>query len=650
MQREKEQEHPHTFLSHHTHPTTKTEHTILIMEHYCHRSRPITKLKQQVHHFLPEMPKIKASSVAPESTRNSSHDNYVGDNANILSDSLLNVGPNHNQGEPSDNDSGSPNIPNYDENVASSCREDEQEESVFLLRRGTITSARFNILSTMVGGGSLSLPLAFHQAGKMFLGPLLLIFIAYMVKQSIYLLIDAAVLSHPADGKPDKRHLKGTKSFESVAFEAFGPKAKQFSMGLIWTICFFTIIGYAVLLRDMLLPFSDALFGVPETAGGSAPTDGPSLHHNLTMLAVILLVTPLCTMKNLTSLDKVGALSMLSIFSVACCVAYRSFQCNFSPAFEDRRLMHWSDYINYFPDTKQGFLLAIHELLNAIPILLSVFMCHFNVLPVHNELSNPTPARVEKLFSTSVWGAGLFYLFVGISGSMYGNCTPDGVVKGNVLLSFDKDDVLLVIGRLCLSLTITLAFPVLVVPCRDVTLRAFASQHDQVDCNQSEVADGSNDSDEPGVVLDELAEPLLGDDALIDENGGALSSQKIFNVEKDAQRIIVSIGIFWCGAAVACIVQSIDVVWEVLGSSLSLMMGFIIPSSCFLVILRRALTTTEDSSRDEEARMVGDEFQSLPTSLQDYLTKTGKQMASFLVIFFIGMMLLLSGNNLLNLI
>lgn len=585
------------------------------------------------------MPTTKASSVAPEGTINSSHDNQIGDNTHIFSDSH-DADPYHNQGEASYNDDNG----SHHEGETSLCREGEQEDDICLYhRRGTVTSARFNILSTMVGGGSLSLPLAFHQAGKMFLGPLLLIAVAHIVKQSIILLVDAAVLSHPVDGKPEKAHLKGTKSFESVAFEAFGPKARQFSMSLIWTICFFTIIGYAVLLRDMLLPFSDAIFGAKE-ADGSTPTDGPSLHHNLPMLAVILLVTPLCTMKNLTSLDKVGALSMLSIFSVACCVAYRSFQCNFSPAFEDRRLMPWSEYINYVPDTNRGFLSAVHDLLNAVPILLSVFMCHFNVLPVHNELSNPTSARVEKLFSTSIWGAGVFYLFVGISGSMYGNCTPDGIVKGNVLLSFDKDDTLLVIGRLCLSLTITLAFPVLVVPCRDVTLRAFASHDCEGDCNQCEVMDDSNNSNDPRDVNYELAEPLLGDNALMNENGSNHPSQ---NVEKNTQRIIVSIGIFWCGAAVACVIQNVDVVWEILGSSLSLMMGFIIPASCFLVILRRVLTTALESSRDEEARIFDDE---LPASLQDNSTKTCKQkMASFLVIFFIGMMLLLSGNNLFNL-
>jgi hypothetical protein len=39
------------------------------------------------------------------------------------------------------------------------------------------------------------------------------------------------------------------------------------------------------------------------------------------------------------------------------------------------------------------------------------------------------------------------------------------------LLSFKEDDILLLIGRACLSLTITFAFPTVVVPARETSLR-----------------------------------------------------------------------------------------------------------------------------------------------------------------------------------
>ena len=259
---------------------------------------------------------------------------------------------------------------------------EENEDQSKLTRKGTLTSAKLNILSTMVGGGTLSLPLAFHQAGNSLLAPLLLICIAYLVNKSIHFLIQSAILSHPNDNLKEKEKYKGSKSFESVACAAFGPQAKYFTMGLLSTICFFTIVGYAVLLRDMLLPLSGCIFGSEESTG-------PSFHHNITMLTVILIVTPLCTLRDLTPLEKVGALSMLSIFTVACCITYRSVQCNFSTEYDDIRLMPWYEYINFWPSGDSGSestsgggtgssAAAFHDLLNALPIFLSDQFRRFN--------------------------------------------------------------------------------------------------------------------------------------------------------------------------------------------------------------------------------------------------------------------------------
>lgn len=519
-----------------------------------------------------------------------------------------------------------PLIPNYNETDAISVPAEHQPDCEDAMsRKGTLSSARLNILSTMVGGGSLSVPLAFHQAGNAFLGPLLLILFAFLVTQSIHLLVNAAILSHPQDDKPDKCKLKGSKSFESVTSHALGPRAKNFTMGLLSTICFLTIVGYAVLLRDMLLPISDMIFGIGSENGASI---GPTFYHNVTMLVVVFFVTPLCTLRDLTPLEKVGAVSMLSIFTVACCITYRSIQCNFSSSYDDKRLMEWYDYISYVPETKQGFGVAFHELLNSLPILLSVFMCHFNVLPVHNELAEPTPKRVKKLFSFSIWGACIFYVFVGFSGSMYGNCTPDGVVKGNVLLSFEKDDVLLMLGKLCLSLTITAAFPILVVPCRDVLLRALANNTESED---------NNDSGEVQENGDDLAEPLL------DESNTAPA---IGDSDNSTQRRLISVIIFWSAAALACCVESIDVVWDILGGSLSLIMAFILPSASYIVISKLC---EEDQHGDLED-CEGEEYLYAENGLDDESIPKRREFAGFLIFLFIPTMMLLTGNAIFNLV
>lgn len=535
-------------------------------------------------------------------------------------------------------------------------------------RRGTITSARFNILSTMVGGGALSVPLAFHQAGNVFLAPILLFIFAALVKTSIHLLVGSAIMSQhqgPPDtgvsvcadaGGYDKKK-KGTLSYEATACAAFGPKARYLAMSLVATICYLTVVGYGVLLRDMLLPLSDYIFGSDESSSSS----GPTFHHNITMLTVVLFVSPLCTMKDLTPLEKVGALSMMSITAVACCISYRSFQCNFSSKYDDIRLMPWYEYINVLPEPMVGSKSSFHSFLDAIPILINIYMCHFNVLPVHNELQNPSPSRVNALFSSSIWGACIFYLFVGFTGSMYGNCTPDGQVEGNVLLSFDEDDALLLVGRFCLSLTITFAFPVLVVPCRDILLRAWDERGDNNNTHSHVHEDGAeldNEEDNStslslGVNTD-LAEPLLltqVDDADDDRSLGADSNTNVCNhTFAKRRRRFVSIIIFWSGAAVACCVKSIDIVWDLLGGSLSLMMGFLIPSAAFSLVWKRQSIVrngNQNEGDDEQVENGPAELALIPADEESNASMITK--AYLILALFCPMVVILTGNAIYNL-
>jgi hypothetical protein len=65
------------------------------------------------------------------------------------------------------------------------------------IRRGTIASARFNMLSTMVGGGCLFLPLAFQQPGNALVGPLVLIVIAFISDFCFRSLVASANYQNP---------------------------------------------------------------------------------------------------------------------------------------------------------------------------------------------------------------------------------------------------------------------------------------------------------------------------------------------------------------------------------------------------------------------------------------------------------------------
>jgi amino acid permease len=466
-------------------------------------------------------------------------------------------------------------------------------------REGTLTSARFNILSTMVGGGSLSLPLAFYQAGNVFTAPLLLLAIAFLAQCSIHFLVQASLIVFPP-----KEH-KGIASFEGVAEAAFGMRAKYFCRVLLSVICFCSVVGYAVLLRDTMEPLSDFIFGNDSLVSRT--------HHNITMMIFILIITPLSTLKDLTPLQKVGKLSMASLTTLACIISYRSFQCNFQDEYKDIRKSTPWDYMTYTPMDylhSQGAMNALwSNVTNALPILLSVFMCHFNVLPVVNELQRPMEnQRLKRLFSSCIWGAALFYIFFGVSGSMYGNCVEDGVVDGNILLSFGADDKLLGIGRACLSLTIMCAFPILVVPCRDIVLRAWvemrACEMDRVETTDMDHVSGRRETNEDmyeRTEQNDLTEPLLS--STDEEIENIISHDEDKHIIGDHIRIISSILILWLAAGLACFVTNIDIVWDILGGSFSLMMGFLIPSGSFLILRKKrqhSIVQRDDESNLEQ--------------------------------------------------
>jgi amino acid permease len=238
----------------------------------------------------------------------------------------------------------------------------------------------------------------------------------------------------------------GRDSFESVARAAFGSSANVLSMALVTAMCFFGAVGYAVLLRDMLQPITDAIWSYED--GGSEygeNGDGASrtwFRNNFAMLTVCLLVTPLCTLRTLTSLKRFGAASMFSVLILGCCVLYRSLQCNADLLFPSggsppegnatsASSPSWSSSRTAsIVATELGFLLADDgsgnqtannrtvgpdddggdyshhwrsfalfpaswkDVLDVFPLFVSCYVCHYNLLPVHNELREPTAKRV----------------------------------------------------------------------------------------------------------------------------------------------------------------------------------------------------------------------------------------------------------------
>ena len=290
---------------------------------------------------------------------------------------------------------------------------------------------------------------------------------------------------------------------------------------------------------------------------------------NSVMLSVVFLVTPLCTLKTLTALKRFGAFSMFSVVILGSCVLFRSLECNLTHIDS-----HWTESFRIWPEKWK-------DVLDVIPLYISCYVCHYNILTVHNELRKPSEKRVSWWLRSTTWSASIFYLVLGFSGSAYSKCSAKDI-QGNILLNFDDADPLLLVGRMCLAITITLAFPMLTIPARDIVLRSMMEGQSTTmaaEPSQVELSDSPQDT---------LAEPLLVNEqetittpsAPVAQAGGPLKTSF-------GMRLVIAILLFWTATAVACCVKSIDVVWDLLGSSLSIILSYLIPCGSYLVIMKQ---------------------------------------------------------------
>lgn len=449
--------------------------------------------------------------------------------------------------------------------------EEDIDEDTVMERTGTTSSARFNILATMVGGGSLSLPLAFHKSGNVLMGPILLLVTAVVTEFCFILLIRSARTLHPVTGRTKT---PGTDSFESISAAAFGPMMLIFGKALVVLMCFFGTVGYAVLLRDMLEPITVLMYH------NSEPT---RWEGNSVMMTVVFLVTPLCTLKTLTALKRFGAASMFSVLILGSCVLVRSVQCNLADHEES-----WTSAFRLFPEKWK-------DILDVIPLYISCYVCHYNIPTVHNELRKPTEKRVSWWLRSTTWSASIFYLVLGFSGSAYSKCSANHEISGNILLDFDDSDPLLLLGRNCLAITITLAFPMLTIPARDIVIRSMMEWRSATATAVTQAhLELSEDPQES------LSEPLLArepqdaEEANVEGVSQAGASQESAPLDVPfGKRLGIAVILFWTATLVACCVASIDIVWDLLGSSLSIILSFLIPCGSYLVIIKQQSTAME---------------------------------------------------------
>ncbi|CAI0462470.1 unnamed protein product, partial [Linum tenue] len=106
------------------------------------------------------------------------------------------------------------------------------------------------------------------------------------------------------------------------------------------------------------------------------------------------------------------------------------------------------------------------NLFTAVPVLVTAFICHFNVHTIENELEDPT--KIRKVVQASLALCSFVYIMISFFGFLlFGDSTLDDVLANfNTDLGIPYSSVLNDVIRVSYALHLMLVFPVLFYPLR----------------------------------------------------------------------------------------------------------------------------------------------------------------------------------------
>ncbi|KAJ8601752.1 hypothetical protein CTAYLR_006748 [Chrysophaeum taylorii] len=432
------------------------------------------------------------------------------------------------------------------------------------LREAPLWGCVGTMLSTMIGGGVLSLPYALKLTGLTF-GLPLLVLSAAASDFALYALCSAS-------------RRTGTATLAELARHAQGPRLENVVLAALFVLCAFVSVAYARLLRDLI-----SLFLHPfEASTGTV--------DRCLVGAAVAVLFPLSLNKELHRLRYAAFTSFAGAICVAALFVYRA---------TPRR--HRVAEILWPPAD-----LDLSAALEALPIMVLLFLCQFNVLSIHARLHNPTRPRLKLLIHVAIGVTVLFYIVIGVAGTLVCADAPLSVTQDALsclaATTRTSSDALLACAGGAFACSILLNTPALIIPLRDslglvFEKCCFCNQRQNTDVLPVVVHEKSSLRPNPNPNLgglDDQDQKLDDDDDDDDDARGERRSPAPLQGQGQGRRrwfefswgLVVHVGI--TAAIISAVVVAaqrvpgVASVWAVCGSSVGLFVAFMLPCGLYL--------------------------------------------------------------------
>ncbi|XP_042450290.1 amino acid transporter AVT6B-like [Zingiber officinale] len=278
--------------------------------------------------------------------------------------------------------------------------------------------AVFNLSTTIVGAGIMAIPVAVKVLGLL-PGLAIIPLAAFITHASIDMILRAgrppATFDKPANTVPP--------SYAAIVSDALGAPGGTLLQSCIILNNLGMLVVYMIIIGDVLsgtsVRGSDHHTGVLERWFGQ---------QWWTERAFLLLTTTIFVFAPLISLKRVDSLRYTSALSVALAVVFVVVMAGIAIAKMAKGSIGMPRLLPQVSD-----LASFWKLFTTVPILVTAYICHFNVHPIENELKEP--GQMRSIVQVSLVLCSIVYVATGLFGFLlFGEATMD-----DVLANFDAD-------------------------------------------------------------------------------------------------------------------------------------------------------------------------------------------------------------------
>ncbi|GAU51334.1 hypothetical protein TSUD_412810 [Trifolium subterraneum] len=300
----------------------------------------------------------------------------------------------------------------------------------------SFTGSVFNLSTTIIGAGIMALPAAMKVLG-LTIGIASIVFFALLSHTSLDILMRFSRVAK-------------AQSYGDIMGCAFGSVGRLVFQISVLVNNFGILVVYSIIIGDVLSGTTSSgshHFGVLEGWFGEHWSTGRTF---VLLVTTLLVFTPLGFFKRIDSLRYTSGLAVALAVVFLVITAGITFVKLFNGSIESPRLL---------PNITD--MTSIWNLFTAVPVLVTAFVCHYNVHTIDNELGDSSPIQ-PVICASLVLCSGIYILTALFGFLLFGDAT-----LGDVLANFDTDlgipysNVLNDIVRISYALHLMLVFPVI---------------------------------------------------------------------------------------------------------------------------------------------------------------------------------------------